>query len=75
MDFEAQYVSTARLEGTVRDLDGQPVRSGQISLTSRSRRRCADEHSFFFLDSVMMMRPTITDGEFSIAGSGPGRTR
>ena len=32
VDFEVQYLSTARVEGTVRDLDGQPVRSGQISL-------------------------------------------
>ena len=33
VDFEVQYVSTARVEGTVRDLDGQPVRSGRDAVS------------------------------------------
>jgi hypothetical protein len=72
VDFEAQYVSTARVEGTVRDLDGQPVRSGQISLIPKLEDAALMSSSFFFLDSMMMMRPTITDGKFSIAGVRPG---
>lgn len=72
IDFEAQYVSTARVEGTVRDLDGQPVRSGQISLIPKLEDAGLLGSSFFFIDTVLMMRPTITDGKFSLAGVRPG---
>ena len=72
VDFEVQYVSTARVEGMARDLEGQPVRSGQISLIPKIDDAGLLNDSFFLLDSMLMMRPTITDGKFSLAGVRPG---
>jgi hypothetical protein len=71
VDFEAQYVSTARVEGTVRDLDGQPVRSGQISLIPKLEDAALMSSSFFFLDSVMMMRPRSRTASSASRASAP----
>lgn len=72
VDFEVQYVSTARIEGVVRDLEGQPVRSATINLIPKMDESGLLSDSFFFLDSMLMMRPTVTDGKFSLAGVKPG---
>jgi hypothetical protein len=72
VDFDVQYVSTARVEGVVRDLDGQPVRTGQVNLIPKMADNSLITDSFFVLDSMMMMRPTLTDGKFSLGGLRPG---
>jgi len=72
VDFDVQYVSTARVEGVVRDLDGQPVRTGQVNLIPKMDDNSLITDSFFVFDSMLMMRPTLTDGRFSLAGIRPG---
>jgi protocatechuate 3,4-dioxygenase beta subunit len=73
VDFGVQFVSTARISGTVVDQNGQPPSSAQINLVSRADSSMVMGDPFFMLDTMMMMRPTVVDGHFSLAGVRPGQ--
>jgi len=67
VDFVTQYVTTARIEGTVTGLDGSPVAAGtQVSLVASD-----PNISSFGLDSLRTTRADAT-GTFRFAGIAPG---
>jgi hypothetical protein len=73
VDFNVQFVPTARIEGTIADQAGQPPQSAQVNLVPKIDASAMLGDSFFLLDTMMMMRPTVVDGKFSMAGVKPGQ--
>lgn len=72
VDFSVQFVSTAKIEGTVLGPDGAPPQNAQLNLVPRADASAMMD-SLFLLDSMMMMsRPTVINGKFSLAGVKPG---
>jgi hypothetical protein len=73
VDFNVQFVATARISGTVVDQNGQPPLSAQMNVISRAdSSNTMLSMSAMMLDSMLMMRPTVVDGAFSLAGVKPG---
>ena len=73
VDFGVQFVPTARIEGTIADQAGQPPQSAQINLVSKSNNSVLMSELDLHPGSMMMARPTVVDGKFSMAGVKPGQ--
>lgn len=72
VDFTIQFVSTARIEGTVEDQNGQPPQTAQLNLVPKLDNSAAMVDTLFFFESMILMRPTVTNGKFSMTGVRPG---
>lgn len=72
VDFGIQYVSTARVEGTVLDQDGQAPLNAQLNLVPKTDAT-AMVGDLFMLETMMLMRPTVVNGKFTLTGVKPGQ--
>jgi uncharacterized protein (DUF2141 family) len=74
VDFGISFVPTAKIMGTVVDQNGRPPLSAQVNLVATTDSAPLMNDPLFMLDSMMMMmRPTVTGGTFSLAGVKPGK--
>jgi len=73
VDFGVSYVPTARVEGVVLDADGNPAATAQLNIVPMIDPNVVGGDPFVMMDSMMMSRPTVTAGRFSIPGLRPGR--
>lgn len=73
VDFSVSYVPTARVEGTVLDVNGNPVTTAQLNMVPMVDPNVVGTDPFMMMDSMLMNRPTVNAGRFSIAGVRPGR--
>jgi len=73
IDFSVTYVPTARIEGLVLDRDGAPATGAQINLVPVMDSDTFLTGSPFMLDMILMGRPAVINGRFSMAGIRPGR--
>ena len=71
VDFSAQYVPTAKIEGTVVDAEGGMPQNVQVNIVSRANSPVLID-SLFLFESMMLSRPTAVNGKFSIPGVRPG---
>jgi hypothetical protein len=71
VDFAAELIPTARIEGTIIDPSGQPPRSAQASLTSKADMSLIVD-SPIAGEIMIQPRPTVVEAGLSIAGVPPG---
>ena len=72
VDFALQTVPTAKVEGLVIGPDGQPAQSAQLTLVPRGDATANSFESMMMMESMMMSRPSVVDGKFSIQSVKPG---
>ena len=72
VDFSAQFVATARVDGTITGLDGQPAQGAQVSLVNSGDAMAVGLDPLMFLDAMMLQRSVVIGGKFSIPGVRPG---
>lgn len=72
VDFSLQVVPTARVDGTIVGLDGRPAATATVNLVPRVDGSAGQLDSLMMLESVMMGRPTVTNGKFSLPAVKPG---
>jgi hypothetical protein len=72
IDFRTQFVSTAKVEGTILYPDGQPVRAAQMNVVPKLAGTTTGIGSEFLFDAVFMNRPIVNAGKFTIAALKPG---
>ena len=70
VDFSIRMVATARVEGIVRDVSGEPTDNAQVTIVPRSTGDSLD--SMMLVETMMMNRTMLAGGKFSIAGVRPG---
>jgi len=73
VDFSVSYVATSRVEGVVLDADGNPVPTAQLNIVPMIDPNAVAGDPFLMMDSMLMTRPSVTAGRFSIPGVRPGR--
>ena len=74
IDFNVTYVPTSRVEGTVVNDDGSSPTGVQLNMVPAIESDPFLSGSPMMLDMMLMMtRPTVVNGRFSLAGVRPGR--
>ena len=68
IDFNLQFVPTARVSGTVTDVDGQPAANAQIVATL-----VTEAYSLDLFKGTIGSAPLDAEGRFSYAGLSPGQ--
>ena len=61
------------LKVQVLDADGSPVTTAQLNMVPMIDPNVVGGDPFMMMDSMLMNRPTVNAGRFSIAGVRPGR--
>ena len=72
IDFGVSYVPTARISGTVVDAEGKPAAQAQLTLVPMLDSNAIVD-SMIMMESMMLNRPTVNAGKFSVGGVRPGR--
>ena len=73
VDFSVSYVPTAKVEGTVLDANGNPAATAQLNMVPMVDPNVVGGDPFMMMDSMLMNRPMVNAGRFSIPGVRPGR--
>jgi uncharacterized protein (DUF2141 family) len=72
VDFRIQFVPTAKIEGTVFDPDGQPAQNVQMNVIPKTDTSIGLMGSQFMFETMMMGRPQVVAGKFTIPALKPG---
>jgi hypothetical protein len=72
IDFSLQVVPTARVEGMILGQDGQPAAAAQVNLVPRFDGSGSSLDSIMMMESMLMSRPTVIAGKFSLPSVKPG---
>lgn len=72
VDFGVSYVPTAKISGTIVDPEGKPAAQAQLTLVPMLDANAMVD-SMIMLDTMMLNRPAVSAGKFSVSGVRPGR--
>jgi carboxypeptidase family protein len=72
IDFAVQFVSTAKIEGTLLDESGQPPQNAQVNIIPKLESS-AMINDFMMMESLLFARPTVVNGKFTMTGVKPGQ--
>ena len=69
VNFGLQFVPTAKIEGILVDITGQPVPTATLSFVPKS---VANNPDMGELGLMVMARPSVANGKFTVSGVAPG---
>jgi hypothetical protein len=72
LDFGLQLITTARIEGTVVDPDGQTPQNVTLNIVPKTDSSLGLGSMFLIETMLMLSRPAAVDGKFAIPGVRPG---